>query len=53
MTNSNMTCEAFDAALPDYLEGTLDESMRASVEAHLRECVRCAGLVRDLENIQK
>jgi hypothetical protein len=53
MTNSNMTCEAFDAALPDYLEGTLDDSMRASVEAHLRECVRCAGLVRDLENIQK
>ena len=53
MTDSNMTCEAFDAALPDYLEGTLDDSMRASVEAHLRECVRCAGLVRDLENIQK
>ena len=53
MTNSNMTCEAFDAALPDYLEGTLDESMRASVEMHLRECVRCAGLVRDLENIRE
>lgn len=53
MTNSNMTCEAFDAALPDYLEGTLDDSVRASVEMHLRECVRCAGLVRDLENIQR
>ena len=53
MTNSNMTCEAFDAALPDYLEGALDESMRASVEMHLRECVRCAGLVRDLENIRE
>jgi hypothetical protein len=53
MTSSNMTCEAFDAALPDYLEGTLDEPLRASVEMHLRECVRCAGLVRDLENIQK
>lgn len=53
MTNSNMTCEAFDAALPDYLEGTLDESLRASVEMHLRECVRCASLVRDLENIRK
>lgn len=53
MTNSNMTCEALDDALPDYLEGTLDESMRASVEMHLRECVRCAGLVRDLENIRK
>ena len=52
MTNSNMTCEAFDAALPDYLEGTLDDSMRASVESHLRECVRCAGVVRDIENIR-
>jgi hypothetical protein len=27
--------------------------MRAPVEMHLRECVRCAGLVRDLENIQR
>ena len=53
MTSSNMTCEAFDAALPDYLEGTLDDSLRASIEMHLRECVRCAGLVRDIENIRK
>ncbi|MDB4869587.1 MAG: hypothetical protein JWL97_591 [Gemmatimonadales bacterium] len=52
MTNSDMTCEAFDAALPDYLEGTLDGSLRASVERHLRECVRCTGLVRDLESIR-
>ena len=37
MTNSNMTCEAFDAALSDHLEGTLDDSMRAAVEMHLRE----------------
>src|SRR3954464_4660317 len=48
-----MTCEAFDAALPDYLERTLDGQMRARVEQHLRECVRCASLVRDLENIEK
>ncbi|HEY3744765.1 MAG TPA: zf-HC2 domain-containing protein, partial [Gemmatimonadaceae bacterium] len=53
MTDSNMTCDAFDAALPDYLEGTMDGSMRASVEQHLSECVRCTGLVRDLENITK
>ena len=53
MTSSNITCEAFDAALPDYLEGTLDDSLRASAELHLRECVRCAGLVRDIENIRK
>jgi anti-sigma factor RsiW len=51
MTDSDMTCDAFDAALPDYLEGTLDGSVRASVERHLRECVRCTSLVRDLENI--
>lgn len=53
MTSSDMTCEAFDAALPDYLEGTLDDSRRASVERHLSECVRCASLVRDIENISK
>jgi hypothetical protein len=53
MKNSNINCEAFDAALPDYLEGTLDDSLRPAVEMHLRECVRCAGLVRDLESIRK
>ncbi len=53
MTNSNMTCAEFDAALPDHLEGTLDEPVRAAVQKHLSECVRCASLVRDLEKIQK
>ncbi|GAC1486384.1 MAG: hypothetical protein NVS1B5_08790 [Gemmatimonadaceae bacterium] len=52
MTNSNMTCEAFDAALPEYLEGTLHSSLRRTVEAHLRECVRCTSLLRDIENIR-
>jgi hypothetical protein len=53
MTDSDMTCEAFDAALPDYLEGTMDGLVRVSVERHLSECVRCTSLVRDLENITK
>jgi anti-sigma factor RsiW len=48
-----MNCEAFDAALPDYLEGTLDDSRRASAERHLSECVRCASVLRDIENISK
>jgi len=52
MTNSNMTCAAFDEALPDYLEGSLDGSLRSAVEGHLRECVRCTGLVRDLRAIE-
>ncbi|MEP6550180.1 MAG: zf-HC2 domain-containing protein [Gemmatimonadales bacterium] len=47
-----MTCEAFDAALPDYLEGTPGDSLRASVEGHLSECVRCASLLKDVENIR-
>jgi anti-sigma factor RsiW len=53
MTNSTMTCEAFDAALPDYLEGTLEDARRVSVEGHLSGCVRCAGLLRDIENIRE
>src|SRR5712675_2613649 len=53
MTSSNMTCEAFDTALPDYLEGIMDDSRRASVERHLSECVRCTSLLRDIENISK
>ena len=52
MTSSNMTCEAFDAALPDYLEGALDDSARGAVETHLRQCLRCAGLVRDIEKLR-
>jgi anti-sigma factor RsiW len=52
MTNPDITCEAFDGVLPDYLEGTLDGSLRSSVERHLRECLRCASLVRDIENIR-
>ena len=53
MTNSNMTCEEFDAALPDYLEGTLDDSRRVAVEGHLSECLRCTSLLKDLEKIRK
>jgi len=53
MTSSNMTCEAFDTALPDYLEDSLDDARRDSVERHLGECVRCASLRRDIENISK
>jgi hypothetical protein len=53
MTSSNMTCDAFDTAFPDFLEGTLDERGRAAVEGHLSECVRCASLLRDIDNIRK
>ena len=53
MTGSNMNCEEFDALFSDYLEGTLDAERRTSVERHLGECVRCTGLVRDIDAIRR
>jgi anti-sigma factor RsiW len=53
MTDRNLTCDALDAALADYLEGTLSDSDVADVELHLSGCTRCAALVRDLESITR
>ena len=50
---TNMTCEAFDSVFADYLEGTLDAAAQAAVDQHLRECLRCAALARDVDNIRK
>ncbi|HUQ84122.1 MAG TPA: zf-HC2 domain-containing protein [Gemmatimonadaceae bacterium] len=47
-----MSCEAFDDLLAGYLEGDLGPAQRKAVEAHLASCVRCAALVRDLEQIR-
>ena len=52
MTLHTMDCAEFDDRLADYLEGTLDAADRRAVEAHLASCVRCAALVRDLEEIR-
>ncbi|HEX5438170.1 MAG TPA: zf-HC2 domain-containing protein [Gemmatimonadaceae bacterium] len=48
MTDQTLTCDAFDAMLPDYIEGTLAAQESAAAEAHLRECARCAALVHDM-----
>jgi hypothetical protein len=53
MNTFNMTCEAVEATLPDYLDETLETWVRSSVEEHLGQCLRCAGLVRDLRNIER
>jgi anti-sigma factor RsiW len=52
MTLHTMDCAEFDGRLADYLEGTLDAADRRAIEAHLATCVRCAALVRDLEDIR-
>lgn len=53
MNTFNMTCEAVEATLPDYLDETLETWVRSSVEEHLGQCLKCAGLVRDLRNIER
>lgn len=53
MNTFNMTCEAVEATLPDYMDETLEGWVRSSVEEHLSQCLRCAALVRDLRNIER
>lgn len=48
-----MTCEHIDSVLSAWFEGDLDDAGRRAVDAHLRECLRCASLVRDLETIRR
>ena len=45
-------CDYFDAALPDYLEQTLDPETVAALEAHRASCARCDALVRDVDGIR-
>ena len=52
MTIDEMNCDRFDEALSEYLEESLNENDRAGMERHLKQCVRCAGLVRDLDRIR-
>jgi hypothetical protein len=53
MTTFNLTCEAVEATLPDYLDETLEPWVRTSIEEHLAECARCTGLARELRNITR
>lgn len=53
MTTFNLTCEAVEATLPDYLDETLEAWVRKSIDEHLGECERCAGLARDLRNMER
>jgi hypothetical protein len=53
MTTFNLTCEAVEATLPDYLDETLEAWVRESIDEHLGECARCAALARDLRNIER
>jgi len=47
------TCENIQPRLGDLVDGTLDALDRDGVEAHVRGCDRCAGLVRDFERLRQ
>lgn len=49
---TKMTCDDFDALLPDLLEDTLDAGNRAAADAHAAQCARCGALLNDLKEIQ-
>ena len=51
MTTFNLTCEAVETMLHEYLDETLEPWVRTSIEEHLGECARCTGLARELRNI--
>ena len=48
-----ITCEHVDSVLSAWFEGDLDDAQRRAVDMHLRECLRCASVVRDLEAIRR
>lgn len=51
MNSPNVTCDALEALLPDYFEGSLSDASVADVELHLAACAACRALVNDLRNI--
>jgi hypothetical protein len=53
MNHPNLTCPAFEAQLPEYLEGTLSDSAVADAELHLASCADCRALVADLREITR
>jgi hypothetical protein len=51
MRTFNLTCEAVETMLHEYLDETLEPWVRISIEEHLEECAHCTGLARELRNI--
>ena len=55
MTNERdrqMTCDEFQAAIPDYMDGTAGTSTRSRMDAHRIDCTTCAALLSDLTTIR-
>lgn len=46
-----MTCEQFDARLPDYMEGDLTGDERAAFERHAESCAHCRPILEELKSL--
>jgi len=47
-----MTCQEYDVHIDDYVDESLDETLRASCETHLSTCARCRALTTDFQTIR-
>ena len=46
-----LVCREFVELVTDYLEGTLPDSERVRMEAHLAECDGCTGYLEDMRRL--
>jgi len=48
-----MNCKQFSKVMGEYVNRTLGEEIASGAEAHLKDCAKCASLVRELENTSR
>ena len=48
-----MSCQNYEIALGDYVDGTLDEASRTDIEAHFASCERCRALAADFGTLRR
>lgn len=53
MSTQPLTCDLFDAMLPDYLDDSVDADTCAALEAHAASCSRCAPLLAELSALTR
>lgn len=52
-TGGTGRCDDIQPRLSEFVDGDLEMAARASVDAHVRDCARCAALVQDLTRIRQ
>ena len=48
-----MNCDRFEGAIGELVDGTIDATSRAALEAHLTECAACRSLASDLRHLRE